>query len=788
MSTVKINELATSAVSLTDFFAKADANGIANKNTVQGLSNFLNSVGTLAYRGVLFSADAAVTLDGIYVAGDSGTYTNNGGLVITVSNQIVLISITGTQTVFEKVEIPITLTIDSEPTNGSTNAISSNGVFDALEKKVTESFGLNLLDLSKLNNGYLTSTGSITNSGSTVYFVSDYIPTIENRTIVCNMNSGGSTYIALYDENKAFISSVTSSVGEITGSVNAKFVRFTVFETAKSISSTMISIDEIPLEYISFNPVGGYKNNSLQYYPLANDFNLESDLLKIDDSTGRTSGIFNISNSGYQTTDYINILAQLNKNLYIQFSNALNSGFTLIEFYDEKKIVLKTIKGGSAASNTFYKLTPPQGAKFVRYTIYTSTITHGLFYGSYKNLDSYFTKNFNYTIFNQNGWWTENADGRFFDDKGAFQFRTPMRNAVGISKIEVYSRNYSAKPSLTFYDENRKTITSKTILGTNNRVINTVEITSDVYYYAITCMSESVDAGYTNNYVNEFYVNAERIESKTKSEYIHNVLWNGTSIPDASQYPSVACGNLGFSLENQAIGSSNVIWNESSANGLSLSASIAEKETFYRPSVTSGAITEATLNTYKAASYDSCLIPFINGVQDTCDVWVFDHGFNDKANIKTEIDAGGIDLDSKDRTKFIGAFNYIYDEITKVNPHLKIIIGGYFQDSVDYGGTNGSFIVQIQQMISDRYSFPIMKIWEKSGISSYFVPNSSTYISDYNTTYGTSWTPQQVDGSGNITFFQLMCPDFVHPYSDRTNKSNERLNVVYYNELKNVIS
>jgi hypothetical protein len=135
MSTIKISELASSAVSLTDFFAKADANGIANKNTVQGLSNFLNTVGTLAFRGVLLAADAAVTLDGIYVAGDAGTYANNGGLVITLSNQIVLISVTGTQTVFEKVEIPVSIVKDATPTEGSTNPVESGGVFNYVTNK-----------------------------------------------------------------------------------------------------------------------------------------------------------------------------------------------------------------------------------------------------------------------------------------------------------------------------------------------------------------------------------------------------------------------------------------------------------------------------------------------------------------------------------------------------------------------------------------------------------------------------------------------------------------------------
>jgi len=141
MATGEINiaELASSSISVNDFFAKADSNGLMTKNTIQALSNFLSSVGTLAFRGVLLSTDATVTEDGIYVAGDAGTYTNNGGLVITVNDKIVLISVTETQTVFEKAEFPISLTLDAVPTDGSTNAVESNGVFDALALKAEKS-------------------------------------------------------------------------------------------------------------------------------------------------------------------------------------------------------------------------------------------------------------------------------------------------------------------------------------------------------------------------------------------------------------------------------------------------------------------------------------------------------------------------------------------------------------------------------------------------------------------------------------------------------------------------
>ena len=173
MSTIKVNELATSAISLTDFFVKANSAGLANKNTIQEMSNFIGTIGSLGLRGVLLAADAAVTLDGIYIAGDTGTYTNNGGLVIDVSNQIVLITITGTQTVFAKAEIPITLTIDTTVIDGSANAVSGGAVFDAFKVKESKedannfkvkfsndiaSFSTRLDASIKLDGGYQATT------------------------------------------------------------------------------------------------------------------------------------------------------------------------------------------------------------------------------------------------------------------------------------------------------------------------------------------------------------------------------------------------------------------------------------------------------------------------------------------------------------------------------------------------------------------------------------------------------------------------------------------------------
>tara|TARA_R110000796_G_C14526844_1_gene431424 strand:- start:36 stop:1562 length:1527 start_codon:yes stop_codon:yes gene_type:complete len=201
MSTIKINQLATSAISLTDFILKADSVGLANKSTMQDLSNFLNTVGALAFRGVLLATDASVTQDGIYVAGDSGTYTNNGGLVITVNNQIVLISITGAQTIFEKVEVPVNNAIDAIPTEGSNNATSSNGVFNSLLDKASYSSVNNIVELGQNLVSRASALGAYVTVGSPMT-EDTLIESISFR----NITSSKAFSIIIIDENLEVVS------------------------------------------------------------------------------------------------------------------------------------------------------------------------------------------------------------------------------------------------------------------------------------------------------------------------------------------------------------------------------------------------------------------------------------------------------------------------------------------------------------------------------------------------------------------------------------------------------
>ena len=129
MSTIKINELASSNISLSDFFVKANSAGLASKSTILALSDLLNTVDDTAFKGSIAIADVP-TQNGWYFASESGTYTNCGGLVIDTSDNIAIIIISGTFDTFNKVDIPINITIDTTVNNGSANAVDGNAVFD----------------------------------------------------------------------------------------------------------------------------------------------------------------------------------------------------------------------------------------------------------------------------------------------------------------------------------------------------------------------------------------------------------------------------------------------------------------------------------------------------------------------------------------------------------------------------------------------------------------------------------------------------------------------------------
>lgn len=273
----------------------------------------------------------------------------------------------------------------------------------------------------------------------------------------------------------------------------------------------------------------------------------------------------------------------------------------------------------------------------------------------------------------------------------------------------------------------------------------------------------------------------------------NNIVWVGTSIPEGAQYPAKAGAACGYNTINWSYGSSQLCFTNVHPgtveyySGRCLTATVAELEALYRNDVTSGAITEETLEAWKNHSYERCIIPYIDGTNSQqASAIVIDHGFNDRYNIHTLMqNPETIDWDSRDRSNFVGAFNYLLDKIFEKKPTMKIIIAGYFQNTVELADYYSAEICQMQEMVAEHFSIQLMAAWKYTQINDKFVAGTSGYLADFNQEYGTSYQKWTQDDSGNIISMQIYCPDRVHPHSDLTGNCDARLNAVYTKLLKN---
>lgn len=306
----------------------------------------------------------------------------------------------------------------------------------------------------------------------------------------------------------------------------------------------------------------------------------------------------------------------------------------------------------------------------------------------------------------------------------------------------------------------------------------------------------SAGAGIYRGYFTTFEKSVAEVVSSYNTEN-NNVLWIGTSIPEGATYPRVACNVNGYNCLNKSLGSSKLCFENEyisgadNTKGRRLTATVAELESLYRADVTAGIITEDTLNQWKNYSYENSIIPYIDGTNATqVSMIVLDHGYNDRATIHEQMqNVSGIDWTSTDRSTFTGAFKYLLNKIQEVNPFIKIVISGYFTNTVERLAFSyySAEICEMQTMIGEYYDISVMKAWEHTQINPIHVSGTDDYISNFNTEYGTSYTKITPDASGNITALQLYCPDGVHPHSDLTGNCNKRLNAIYTKLLAHMI-
>ena len=262
------------------------------------------------------------------------------------------------------------------------------------------------------------------------------------------------------------------------------------------------------------------------------------------------------------------------------------------------------------------------------------------------------------------------------------------------------------------------------------------------------------------------------------------VLWTGTSIPAHCSYTKNACEALGMTCRNHSIGASFLSIRPFSPNeeieshtGYALSMSSAEKEELYQPWLQEGRIDRHQLDVWKFSSYDQRIIEYL----DSTDIIVIDHGFNDAHNtLQAEYERGkdSVDWDSEVRSTFIGAFNYVDNRIKEVKPEAIIAIGGYFQNTCSVM-PRGRYVSEVSTWIAEHYDLPLLDVWNYTDVPDGYVPNSADYIENLNFTYGTVFEPRWTDEEGNITYYQMYCPDGIHPWSDPTGHSDYVLDSIF---------
>jgi len=387
-NTINAGQFPTVPFALTDYLIKTLPDGTLQKDTVQKLSNFLSISGVLAFRGVLLSTDATVTEDGIYVAGDSGTYTNNGGLIVDVSDQIVLISVTGTQTVFEQAIFPISLTLDATPTIGSTNTVESGGVADELNKKVDKSKerSKNLFNYNSDNiteGKYISVLGVETNNA--LYVISDFIEVDEGDILTKSDDFSNTVYSLFYNSNKDAIVDSESNLQTITAPATSKYVKVTVgvsnlqnyqlefgstetdYEPFTQLKNLIVreSIKDgsVTFDKIANEAVGGVNikdnaitsgkivNNSIELKKLKdsvlglNKFNPNDDDF-VEDFYLFSDGLPTVSNTLYVTTGFIDVSGLVSDKIFADADSEANL-FRFYAFYD----IDKNFISGSWAQN-----------------------------------------------------------------------------------------------------------------------------------------------------------------------------------------------------------------------------------------------------------------------------------------------------------------------------------------------------------------------------------------------------------------------------------------------------
>jgi hypothetical protein len=321
-----------------------------------------------------------------------------------------------------------------------------------------------------------------------------------------------------------------------------------------------------------------------------------------------------------------------------------------------------------------------------------------------------------------------------------------------------------------FYDVNNALLSTLNVNTGLTYVNEPFVVPVNAYYVAIS--SASTDPSKLK--LEKFIAVKDRIttlEQKSNTWAGKRVVWFGTSIPAGANgiggaYPKIVADTLGFTLYNESVAGS-AAQNYTVSGGAfpyslySLATTLAEKQYEIdnwatEQSKFTGAPT--TLTTQQQtdilnSSYEIKLVQKYLGVGNRCDLYVFDHGRNDSV-----VDAS-VPTDPYDRSKFVGAINFLVKTILTDNPRAKICFISHYETD------RFNMLTQCQQTIADYWRFPFLKLWEKLGWSQRTISTTGYWGANG------IW----VDSGGasqTLTMTQIAMKDDLHPASDNSGKAS----------------
>ena len=202
--------------------------------------------------------------------------------------------------------------------------------------------------------------------------------------------------------------------------------------------------------------------------------------------------------------------------------------------------------------------------------------------------------------------------------------------------------------------------TTETIDDVSNDFVTSEQL--DARDYATTT-SVNQQISTLENKDNSLSSRLTKLENNSIIDARASVLWLGTSIPSGdinidpqqnNTYPKMVADTLGFELYNMAKAGSFVAWYPAAPNWTTSAQVEAEFATAYSLSATRQEIYDKYytvletirqneglsttwrddyLNDFMDSSYETRIIPYIDGTIAKCDGVVIDHGFNDRGNI-----------------------------------------------------------------------------------------------------------------------------------------------------------